>query len=83
MPSRSGLQVDDYWRVRQELIDAQLNRIGRGRGGSIARIGAELQTSSKKNLVDDEKQLYEPLRSWLQKTFGQEVVDRGDLASAS
>lgn len=80
---KSGLG-EKYWKVRSELVDGQFVTLGKGRGGSVARAPAAVETppaiaDGSEDLVEDEAELYEPLRIWLEKTWGQSVKDEGDF----
>lgn len=69
---RSRLELDNetYLSAREELLAAGLVRLGRGRGGSLARREAAGSTSAKTDarLVSKESQLYEPFVEWLRTT---------------
>ena len=67
---KSGLD-DKYWGVRNELEQAEFITLGRGRGGSVAlqllkvtSISA-VEPVSDHDLVEDESELYEPLKKLL------------------
>jgi len=49
---RVGFSKDEYWDAREELLTAGLIKIGRGRGGSVARIMSRIrrESGSKKNI---------------------------------
>ncbi len=79
--SRLGKQ---YWAIRKELINKGLLTRGKGRGGSVARLLGEKEPSADarkkgKALVRRETELYEPLRRWLDETWGEGVRDDGDF----
>jgi hypothetical protein len=73
-----------YWHVRGELVNGGFLTRGKGRGGSVARLAAELEgaaplpTKRGKGLVRKESELYEPLRKWLVEEWG-EGVEAGDF----
>src|SRR2546425_11303353 len=75
---------EEYWAARQELLDNGLIETGKGRGGSVARVGVPVGPEEVEKgadalvkevvpeteggsvidpgLVEDEGELYEPLR---------------------
>lgn len=74
---------DEYWKIRNELIDAGFLTRGKGRGGSVASFAAEVQAPATgvrktKQHVQKESELYEPLKEWLNKVWG-EAVTPGDF----
>lgn len=79
---RTGLG-DRYWKIRKELVSGGFVVRGKGRGGSIARVGttadalpeAKLKT---KYAVKKEQELYAPLKDWLESTWGKDV-EGGDF----
>lgn len=73
-----------YWETRKELIDKGFLTRGKGRGGSVAILGAERVTAHKitkkgKLFVRRESDLYEPLRNWLESEWGKAVLEEGDF----
>src|ERR1700730_18559926 len=67
---KSGLE-EKYWSVRNELDQGGFITLGRGRGGSVALqlstatpISRE-ETASDQNVVEEEVELYEPLKKLL------------------
>jgi len=80
--SKMGLSVEEYWRVRDELLEAGLIQTGKGRGGSVSRTADSLEepaVSRQASLVREEKELYEPLRTWLESNWGREAEKTGDF----
>lgn len=97
---RLGWPDEEYWAARKELLDNGLIETGKGRGGSVARVGvlvepeevvkgadtlvkkivpeAEEPIVTEPGLVEDEGELYEPLRNWIDSTFGHPVEEVGD-----
>ena len=95
-----GWPDEEYWAARKELLDNGLIETGKGRGGSVARVGvlvepeevvkgadtlvkkivpeAEESIVTEPGLVEDEGELYEPLRNWIDSTFGHPVEEVGD-----
>jgi hypothetical protein len=81
---KSSLSDEEYWKVRNELEEAALITLGRGRGGSVA-----LQLSvappvapvapAVGNLVHDESDLYEPLKKLLNDDWGKEAKQTEDF----
>ncbi len=71
--SKLGLSLDDYWKHRQELIQMKLIEKGKGRGGSVLRTtrGSEATSDLDTSLVNDEKELYEPLRKLVEKEYAE------------
>ncbi|MGO9078703.1 MAG: hypothetical protein ACLQDY_06625 [Streptosporangiaceae bacterium] len=67
------LSNDEYRKAVEELAQAQLVRLGRGRGGSLARQETKLDTGpapeETTGLVQRESELYRPLLDWLQSTL--------------
>ena len=63
----SGLAGDEYWNTRRELLNSDLIILWKGKGGSIARrpSDAEAPLKPSERLVEDESELYEPLKKWL------------------
>jgi hypothetical protein len=73
----------NYWSVQKELVHKGLVTRGKGRGGSVARVLDEKSASvaipkKSKFLVKREAELYEPVRKWLNDTWGQ-GVEGGDF----
>lgn len=73
-----------YWKVRKELVDGGFLTRGKGRGGSVAILAAERDVAPvvrKKGrlFVRRESELYEPLKAWLDSTWGLGVADDGDF----
>ena len=81
----SGLG-EKYWDTRRELLEADQIILGKGKGGSVARRPsapvAETVLKPDGNLVEEESDLYEPLRNWLQKNWGRGVEEEGDFFMA-
>ena len=81
---KSGLG-DDYWKVRTELEEAGLITLGRGRGGSVAlQLSAAtpvttVQPGQEKNLVNEEVELYEPLKELLWEDWGKAAKESEDF----
>jgi hypothetical protein len=79
---RSHLGKKRYWELRKELVSAGLLTRGKGRGGSVARLGIKAETAAvgkkRRDLVKKEAELYEPLRQWLADEWGKEV-EGGDF----
>jgi hypothetical protein len=72
-----------YWGVRGELVNGGFVTRGKGRGGSVARLAAEVEASPQpakrgKVFVRKESELYEPLKQWLTEEWG-EGVEAGDF----
>lgn len=72
-----------YWRARNALVDGGFLTRGKGRGGSVARLAAEVEaaqppTKRGKVFVRKESELYEPLRKWLSEEWGG-GVEPGDF----
>ncbi len=83
--SRLGWSEEEYWGVRKELLEKKLIITGRGRGGSVARpvvsLSVEQVVETPKaptGLVKDEPDLYEPLRKWLDVTWGSAAKEAED-----
>jgi len=75
---RHGFSTEDFWKYRKELLDQELIRIGRGRGGSVARILVKQRMPIKRRVKED--RLYEELRKWLQSNRVAEVRQGGGQA---
>lgn len=81
---KSGLE-DEYWKIRNELEEADLITLGRGRGGSVALPLSATPTISavmpaeEKGLVHDESELYGPLKSALEDEWGNAAKESGDF----
>jgi hypothetical protein len=75
---RSRLELDNetYRHARQELLDANLVRLGRGRGGSLARSEAAAQAGAKTDsrLVTQERELYGPFVEWLRTSLSDQSL---------
>lgn len=82
----SGLAGEEYWDTRRELLNSDLIILGKGRGGSIARrpSGSEPEQPPRasEKLVEDESDLYEPLKKWLDDNWGRSVQEEGDFFNA-
>jgi hypothetical protein len=70
---------DRYWKVRDQLINAGFLTRGKGRGGSVARFAADVQTPPSairkaKLHVQKESELYAPLKEWLDTIWGADVT---------
>jgi len=83
---RSNLEwtEEEYWKVRQELLDNKLVVTGRGRGGSVARavesldFEVKLKEKTPSVFVRDESDLYAPLKGWLHSDWGKDADEHGD-----
>ncbi len=97
---RLGWPDEEYWKARKELLNNGLIEKGKGRGGSVARVGlpaepvvekgalpalkeeptpeVEAVVAPEAELVEDEAELYEPLKNWIDSTFGHPVEEVGD-----
>ena len=80
----SGLAGDEYWDTRRELLNSDLIILGKGKGGSIARKpsgsdAAEAPLKPSEKLVEEERELYEPLKKWLEDNWGRSVQEEGDF----
>jgi hypothetical protein len=85
LQSKMGISAETYWKIRQELLDAKLVQVGRGRGGSVSLSGLALQKGSETEGVEFaklESDLYEPLKEWLTQNWVKEALDAGDYAYA-
>lgn len=71
-----------YWKVQRELVSKGVLTRGKGRGGSVARLAAEGELgrtpATGKSAVKKESELYEPLKNWLAREWG-ENVEGGDF----
>jgi len=72
-----------YWKVRKELVEGGFLIRGKGRGGSVAILppvaDSKLTPPKKGKLfVRRESELYEPLKGYLDKAWGEGVED-GDF----
>lgn len=81
---KSGLSDEEYWKVRNELEEAALITLGRGRGGSVAlqlSVAPPVVpiTPAVGNLVHDESDLYEPLKTLLNDDWGKEAKQTEDF----
>jgi hypothetical protein len=70
LQKRARLNKKHYWDLRKELVAAGLLTRGKGRGGSVARLGVKIEavpliSKKRRVLVKKEAELYEPLRQWL------------------
>jgi hypothetical protein len=70
---------DKYWGVRKELIDGGFATVGKGRGGSVAKLPAGEQVPSSgakkaKQHVQRESELYAPLKEWLDTAWGAGIT---------
>lgn len=76
----SGKKGEEYWRIRDELLRASLIERGKGRGGSVSRTQSTLDTLVEKtaDFVKEERDLYVPLKNWLEEEWGKEVENDGD-----
>lgn len=66
-----------YWKHRDELVRGGFLTLGKGRGGSVARLakaGAARTVSKKALFVEREFELYEPLRKWVAEEWGKGVT---------
>ncbi len=81
---RLGWPDDQYWDARKELLENKLIRTGKGRGGSVSlalaagapEVEEELEEIGE--LVENESDLYEPLKGWVESTYGHPVEEEGD-----
>lgn len=83
LQSKMGVSGETYWKIRQELLDAKLAQVGRGRGGSVSLIGLALQKGGEAAGVEFaklESDLYKPLKEWLAENWVKEALDAGDYA---
>jgi hypothetical protein len=84
---KSGLEEAGYWQARNELEQAGLITLGKGRGGSVALQLTQLIVTSvpetpppaEANLVTDEIELYEPLKKLLKDEWGKEAEQTEDF----
>ena len=75
-----------YWKHRDELVRGGFLTLGKGRGGSVARLakaGAARTVSKKALFVEREFELYEPLRKWVAEEWGKGVTPEISLKSLS
>lgn len=75
---------EEYWNVRNELEQAGLITLGKGRGGSVALqptapIATVESAIKDENLVDEESELYEPLKKLLNDDWGSEAKETEDF----
>ena len=85
LQSKMGISADTYWKIRQELLDAKLVQVGRGRGGSVSLTSLALQKgveTSGAEFVKLESDLYKPLRDWLVENWVKNALEAGDYAYA-
>jgi hypothetical protein len=78
-----GFSTEDFWTYRKELLENNLVQIGRGRGGSVARIKPiekPKTRASKAKLTNNESKLYEELQNWLKNNQVQEIEQSGGQA---
>jgi hypothetical protein len=75
-----GWDEDKYWKIRDTLVDGEIIRLGRGKGGSVARILAQTEGTSQS--INDstlppaeisEDALYEPLEIILRDKWCKEL----------
>ena len=80
---RKSELIDGYWPVRNELEHAGLITLGKGRGGSVAlQLSATpitVPSDREENLVQDESDLYEPLKTLLDEDWGSEAKETEDF----
>ena len=80
---KSSLSDEEYWKVRNELEEAALITLGRGRGGSVALqllvTPVAPVAPAAGNLVHDESDLYEPLKKLLNDDWGKEAKQTEDF----
>lgn len=72
------VSIDSYFKLRQELEKKGLVKLGKGRGGSIARAERSVESLASDKLASLEDELWDPLVAWLEKNWGEEVTGRGD-----
>ena len=77
---------DRYWSVRNGMIAKGILALGKGRGGSVARVVADgdsrpSQSAKTKHLVKKESELYQPLRAWVEEIWGKDR-EPGDFFEA-
>ena len=71
---------DEYWQAQTELSDKGHIGTGRGRGGSVWLLQPiEEREEEIPGLVEDEKELYDPLVKWLTDFWGLEAREREDF----
>jgi hypothetical protein len=68
------LSEDDYWLIRQPLLDEKKIETGRGRSGSVRRLlhvitPTTCTSSSASETYEQEVQLYEPFHETIQKSY--------------
>lgn len=71
----------EYWKVRKELVEKGILTLGKGRGGSVARLTTEAAPAIHRRgrlFVRRESELYEPLKKWIDEVWG-EGVEAGDF----
>ena len=82
------MNEDDYWTIRNSLVDDGILSIGRGRGGSVRRtsesaiVQLPLPPSSIRDLspYSSERNLYEPFLDTLRKYFSKDYRIRDFVA---
>lgn len=71
-----------YWKVQKGLVSKGVLTRGKGRGGSVARLGVEsevgLAAKKGKSAVRKESELYDPLKKWLDEEWGADI-EGGDF----
>ena len=81
--SNLGWTIEEYWKIRQELLNHKLVTTGRGRGGSVGRAVESLvfdvgKAKAAYGLVKEEADLYSPLKKWLGSDWGVAAEEEGD-----
>ena len=74
------ITTEDFWKYRQELLEKNLIKKERGRGGSVRIIQPTKAKPSEGALVDDEKLLYPKLEQWLKEEVVAPFVSEGGKA---
>jgi hypothetical protein len=83
LQAKFGKPEEDYWRIRQELLHGGWIKTGKGKGGSVSRTQETLPKSIQKaELVEDETEIYEPLKKWLEEQWGRDADEHGDYYRA-
>ena len=63
---------DDYWEIRNELLDDGLVSIGRGRGGSVYLILEPKEENRTETEYESESDLYEPFYRTISTTWAKQ-----------
>jgi len=70
-----------YWKIREQLVEGGFLTLGKGRGGSVARLAVKAAAAPPKKgrlFVRKESELYEPLKKYLKEDWGK-GVEGGDF----